>query len=122
MTCFITKAPINSVDIKCLTKKLKSSRTLFDWLLRLYFTLITRGRTQTYAHIATDFPDKSTCLVLYVKIQQLTQHTIALSFEWINPLCYRPPSMNNTLTMWHFLIKCLILEIYDIENKGLDHF
>ena len=34
--------------------------------------------------------------------------------------------MNNTLTMWHFLIKAPYLRklsvIYDVENKGLSHF
>ena len=40
--------------------------------------------------------------------------------------CYRPPSMNNTLTTWHFLIKAPYLGklsvIYDTENIGLSHF
>ena len=33
--------------------------------------------------------------------------TIALSFEWTNPLSYCPlcHRMNNTLTTWRFLIK-----------------
>ena len=61
-------------------------------------------------------------------MQQLTQHTIALTLEWINPLCHCPPStvLNNTQpTTWHFLIKEPYLEnlsvIYDAddENKGL---
>ena len=62
-------------------------------------------------------------------IQQLTQHTIALSLEWINSLCHHPPStvLNNTqLTTWRFLIKANYLGklcvIYDAENKGLSHF
>ena len=41
-------------------------------------------------------------------------------------MCYRPPAMNSTLTMWHFLIKASILRkfcvIYDAENKGPSHF
>ena len=61
-----------------------------------------------------------------LKYNNLTQHTIALSFEWITPLCYHPPSMNNTLTTWHFLIKVPYLRklgvIYEAENKGLNHF
>ena len=42
--------------------------------------------------------------------------------------CYRPPSMNNTLTTWHFLIKApynylgKLSVIYDTENIGLSHF
>ena len=62
-------------------------------------------------------------------MQQLRQHTIALSLEWINPLCHRPPStvLNNTQqTTWHFLIKAPYLGklcvIYDMENKGLSRF
>ena len=60
---------------------------------------------------------------------KLTQHTIALTLEWINPLCYSPPStvLNNTqLTTWRFLIKAPYLGnlsvIYDAENKGFGYF
>ena len=60
---------------------------------------------------------------------KLTQHTIALTLEWINPLCYSPPLtvLNNTqLTTWRFLIKAPYLGnlsvIYDAENKGLGYF
>ena len=52
-----------------------------------------------------------------------------LTLEWINPLCYSPPStvLNNTqLTTWRFLIKAPYLGnlsvIYDTENKGLSYF
>ena len=62
-------------------------------------------------------------------INGLTQHTIALTLEWINPLCYSPLStvLNNTqLTTWRFLIKAPYLGnlsvIYDAENKGLSYF
>ena len=40
--------------------------------------------------------------------------------------CYQVPLMNNTLTMWHFLIKAPYLRklsvMYDAENVGLSHF
>ena len=65
----------------------------------------------------------------WLNIQQLTQHTIALTLEWINSLCHCPPStvLNNTqLTTWRFLIKAPYLGnlsvIYDAENKGLSYF
>ena len=80
------------------------------------------GHTQTRAHK----PDSRTKARAVVK---LTQHTIALTLEWINPLCHCPPStvLNNTqLTTWSFLIKAPYLGnvsvIYDAENKGLSYF
>ena len=59
MIWFVTKAPpINNIDSKCRTRKLKSSRIcLIDYsgfILRKWF-LITRGR----AHTHTGFLDKS---------------------------------------------------------------
>ena len=60
-----------------------------------------------------------------LKIQQLTQHTIALSLEWINPLFFCV-IVHRTLTTWPFLIRVPYLGklsvIYDTENKGLSHF
>ena len=57
---------------------------------------------------------------------KLTQHTIALTLEWINPLCYSPVLNNAQLTTWRFLIKAPYLGnlsvIYDAENKGLGYF
>ena len=54
MTCFITKAPpINSIDSKYLTKKLKRSRTfLIDYsgFISCIGLLTARGRTYTCVH------------------------------------------------------------------------
>ena len=65
----------------------------------------------------------------WLNTTKLTQHTIALTLEWINPLCHCPPStvLNSTqLTTWRFLIKAPYLGnlsvIYDAENKGLSYF
>ena len=56
-----------------------------------------------------------------------TAHNSTYLIEWINPLCYSPPSivLNNTqLTTWRFLIKAPYLGnlsvIYDAENKGIN--
>ena len=58
-----------------------------------------------------------------------TINTIALTLEWINPLCHCPPStvLNNTQpTTWCFLIKAPYLGnlsvMYDAENKGRSYF
>ena len=45
--------------------------------------------TYTHAHIPTS-RTKARAWFNKLKKQQLTQHTIALTFEWINPLCHRP--------------------------------
>ena len=83
--------------------------------------LIAQGWTHTRAHIPTSRTKARTWFNNTNKL--LAQHIIVLSFEWINPLWYRPPSMNNTLTTWRFLIKAAYLGklsvIYDAENKGL---
>ena len=125
--CVVTKAPpINSIDSKCFTKKLKNSKTHLSgysgFISRKWLICNSPGAD---THIRTDFQDKSTCLIKY---KQLTQHTIALSLKWINPLCQCLPStvLNNTQTTWCFLVKVpypgKLSVIYDAENKGLCHF
>ena len=54
---FVTKAlPINSIDSKWYTKKLKSSRTCligYSGFISLEWFLIARGRTHTHTHLQT---------------------------------------------------------------------
>ena len=92
MTHFVTKAPpINSINR--MPYKETEKQDLFETSFHVNgfnsLGVDTHTHTRTYRLPG----QKHTCW-----IQQLTQHTIALSLEWINPLCHRPPStvLNNT--------------------------